>query len=787
MKETKQKKKRNVLAINMMLFIMIISLITPAIAAGNQEKYGVLVIAHGSPSESWCAPIRDAVADVDLPYTVELGFLELVPNETINDAVRKLDDDGVTKIIAIPLFISSHSSHIQEIEYVLGLRETLPLTSENVTVDGVEMERAIVLKDEHYAISRVSIKAGTDGGIRAIGHPDEVEEELVPVETDTEILLTSAMDDHWLIADILADRMAGLSTGSAGIASETLVVVAHGTDEENNFDGWVNNTLSLTNQARLKLAYWNDPAIGLAGTEIAFIHHNATLNPEFTLRPIVESAEYPVLVPLMVSEGYFTGKKIPGLLENLTYTYDGSALTPHPNVAEWIKLSAAKESTDLALHIYDEGELLDITLDDLDEAHGHICPCVATAFKASLTAFEAWDGIPERGNLEIVSAHPSDGHTETFEYILNSGEDVTVNLPEGTDILNLTEENYCYCFIEKSSGDMVVVSVKENFFPDGFFELRKKCKTKVATPDEKSAFKLIKGEIMEKILYLPVDDVFEVEYTGSAMISPDELFESLSGEWAYEGSMTIDNDTIPISGTRIFTLTGTTSADFVVKFTMGGVEEIETGTAWWDSERKQLAFKEGDEIGYSNLTVNGYVSRTVLEDGILEFNISESVVYRESLTIFDDTTQDMEWDVVNMNGEILMLGSLNMSLKPVDLDTTTTLVAEVIPAISMTVPTTGVDFGKVGAGMISGNQDIIVVNTGAGSAKVSVMVLDDSKGFYNESLRLNGLEIIGFSGVVPADTSDFWYEYKIVANLEVPDWAGGKYDGTILFVAESKT
>ncbi len=632
MKETKQKKSRKAIAVNIMLLIMIISLIIPAVAAENEEKYGILVIAHGSSSEDWCSPVRNAVSEVDLPYPVELGFLEFVPNETINDAVERLDDARVTKIIAVPLFISSHSSHIQEIEYVLGLRETLPTMSEHIIVEGVEMERSVVAKGNGYIISRVPVMSDWD--MQTLKHPDkdeEEEEELVPVETDAEIVLTGAMDDHWLVAGIVADRTADLSENPE---DETLVLVAHGTGEEDNFAGWVNSTESLANQARLKLTYWSDPAIGIAGTQAAFIHHNETLHPEFTLRPIVENATGPVVVSLMVSEGYFTGTKIPKLLENLTYAYDSSALTPHPNVAEWIKMSAAKESTDLALQIYDEGELLDITLDDIAEAHGHVCPCVAAAFKASQAAFEAWDGIPERGNLEIVSAHPSDGHNETFEYILDSSEDVTVNLPEGTDIVNLTEDNYCYRFVEISTGDVVVVSVKDGFFPDGFFEMRERCKTKVATPDEKSAFKLAKKELKEKFLYLPTEEVFEVEY---------------------------------------------------------------------------------------------------------------------------------------IRGE-----------------SSTKLTAEIIPAISMTVTTTGVDFGKVGTGMTSGNQVITVVNTGASTAKLSAMILDDSNGFYNESLRLNGLNIGGFSGVVPADTSDFWYEYEVVTNLVVPDWAGGTYDGTIFFVAQSE-
>ena len=635
MEDTRFKAIRRTLS-TLVLITILLSSIAPVVAGayengGTDGEIGVLVIAHGSPSESWCSPVRNATDEVDLSYPVELGFLEFVPNETINLAVERLDDAGVTEIIAVPLFVSSHSSHIQEIEYVLGLRETLPLTTEHVVVEGVEMERTVVSMGGRYAIYRVPLEDDTDGDMRALGRPEE-EEELVPVETDAEIILTAAMDDHWLVAGIVADRTADLSTDPEG---ETLVLVAHGTGDEDNFAGWVNSTSSLADQARLKLLYWRDPAVGLGGTEAAFIHHNETLHPEFALRLIVENAADPVVVPLMVSEGYFTGRKIPGLLENLTYAYDGSALTPHPNVAEWIEIVAAEEFTDLTLRISDEGELLDISLDDVGAAHGHICPCVAAAFKASQTAFLAWDGFPARGDLEIVSAHPSDGHTETFEYILNSSDDVTVELPEGTDIVNLTAENYNYRFIEKSTGDMVVVSVKEGLFPDGFFDMRKRCKAGIATPDEKSAFKLAKGELKEKILYLPTEEVFEVEYT------------------------------------------------------QGG--------------------------------------------------------------------------------------------------SSTTLTAEIIPAISMTVPTTTVDFGKVGAGMTSANQVITVVNTGAKSAKVSAMMLDDDSGFYNESLWLNSLNIGGFSSVVPSDTSDFRYEYEILANLVVPDWAGGKYDGTILFVAESES
>ena len=636
MTEKKINKTKNFFFIFSMISILLLLLIIPA-ASADDEKIGIVVIAHGSPSEAWCGPIREAVAETELPYQIELGFLEFVPNETINNAVDKLDDAGVTKIIAVPLFISSYSDHIQEIEYVLGLRDTLPLANEITMVEGVTMERSITPGNNCYV---VSYTVANTSGIMHTQSEEEEEEELIPVDTNTRIILTSAMDDHWLIADIVADRTANLVVDPS---NETLVLVAYGTQEEENIDGWVNCTSSLANQAKLKLKQWNNPLIVLDGTEISFIHHNDTLHPQYNLTTTVENANGPIVVPLMVSEGYFTGKKIPGLLENLTYAYDKKALTPHPNVAKWIEMSASQEFTDLTVGIYDNNELLDISIYDVEKAHGDICLCVAIAFKATQTAFSEWDGTPVRGDIEIITGHPSDGHTETFEYILNSIDDVTVDLPMGTDIVNLSLDNYNYQFIDKSTGDKVVVSVKENIFPDGFSDLRIKCKQKTATPDEKSAFKLMKNELKDKCLYQPADEVFDVESNGGSNITP------------------------PDSGSEI------------------------------------------------ELTV------------------------------------------------------------------------EIIPAISMTVPTTSVDFGKVEAGMTSDNQIITVINTGAGSANFSAIMQEDDAGFYSKSLKLNGQDISDFCVIVPADVSDFVYEYNVVANLVVPDGSGGIYGGTIFFIAENES
>lgn len=85
MKEKKQTKGLNAPAIHTMLLIMIISLNIPSVSAENDEKYGIIVTAHGSPSESWCSPVRNATDEVDLPYPVELGFLDLTCDNLLSN------------------------------------------------------------------------------------------------------------------------------------------------------------------------------------------------------------------------------------------------------------------------------------------------------------------------------------------------------------------------------------------------------------------------------------------------------------------------------------------------------------------------------------------------------------------------------------------------------------------------------------------------------------------------------------------------------------------------------
>jgi hypothetical protein len=118
-------------------------------------------------------------------------------------------------------------------------------------------------------------------------------------------------------------------------------------------------------------------------------------------------------------------------------------------------------------------------------------------------------------------------------------------------------------------------------------------------------------------------------------------------------------------------------------------------------------------------------------------------------------------------------------------DTSTTeLSAEVVPAISITVETSALDFGMVGAGLSSATSQIRIMNSGTRDVVVTAEIGVDESGFYEGALRLNGGSVGGLSVGVPADVTDFEHAEDVAASLEVPEWAGGEYDGTVLFVAE---
>lgn len=436
--------------------VVILLLIGIGLPCWAGEHPGILVIAHGSTSEEWNEPVRETVAQVSLPYPVELGFLEFVPGESIQDAVDRLEAQGVDKIIAVICFISSYSNHIEEIKYILGL----PYDPEVVN-----------------------------------------EEELIPIVSDAKFILTSALDDHPIIAQILCDRVREISED---LSEEIVVITGHGAETEEDIAKWSENMQSLA--ARMK---WE---LGAKDVRYSYVFSDVVEWGEPYLRDVVEeaSAEAKVIViPLMFSQSFFTNRYIPMQLEGLDYIYNGKALAPHPGIAKWIEISALKALVKLPpISIYDSEEgLLEITLAEVRKPEP-MCCCRVNAFRVCQVGFShLWkDEIPVRDDIFIASFHPSDGHEEAFDYITKAASrgDYWVGLPKGSSKENLTTKNYRFGLYRKSTNELIMLFMKQEVIPKRFLEfrtwIRPKIKGGTATKAEKKAFISAKKDFIDRIM-----------------------------------------------------------------------------------------------------------------------------------------------------------------------------------------------------------------------------------------------------------------------------------------------
>ncbi|WP_151736715.1 sirohydrochlorin chelatase [Paenibacillus tengchongensis] len=239
---------------------------------------GVLIISHGSRDRTWVSMVNEAAAELTFAekLPVAVSFLELVEGRLIQDGIDELESQGVTDIIVVPLFVSSGSTHIDEIQYALGVKAA-----------------------------------------------PELETDLAPFTVQARIHFGNPVDDDPDIAVMIWDKLRGLSQAPE---REVILLVGHGSRHEGFRQRWERGISSLAERVRL--------ISGVAAADYGL------LNPDSVRSRTEHWREqgYDVLVaPLFLSEGYFTKVVVPKRLEGLEYAYSGRTLLPHPLLPHWIE------------------------------------------------------------------------------------------------------------------------------------------------------------------------------------------------------------------------------------------------------------------------------------------------------------------------------------------------------------------------------------------------------------------------------------------------------------------
>ncbi|MDL1865217.1 cobalamin biosynthesis protein CbiX [Betaproteobacteria bacterium PRO5] len=182
-----------------------------------EEDIGVILFAHGSDFH-WNENLRVAVESLMKRYKIEFAFSMADPY-TIERALHKLEQRGAKAAIVVSAF-ASRSSYRNEIGYLSGL----------------DIEN----QDDHTPDSNSGHGShGGHGGHAKSGTP-------VPrILTSLPVIWTGGYEDNPLFASALFDRVLALSKDPA---RETVILTAHGTQDDRKNDEWLEKLNSIASQ-----------------------------------------------------------------------------------------------------------------------------------------------------------------------------------------------------------------------------------------------------------------------------------------------------------------------------------------------------------------------------------------------------------------------------------------------------------------------------------------------------------------------------------------------------------
>ena len=277
-----------------------------------KNSVGVLLLAHGGKA-AWNDEVNSVAAEVGKQFPVEVAF-GMATKRNIQNAIDKLEAQGVTSIVAVPLFVSSNSSVITSTEYLLGLRKDAP------------KDLAVFAKMDHGS------GGGHDAHSAHTNASAEPFDPTTPVAHKVPITMRKALDADPTVADILLSRASSISKDAK---NEIVIVVAHGPVSAETNRLWLNDMAKLADGMKAKSSYRGIEYLTVRDDAPEPIRGQATA--EF--RALVEKANAQkarvLIVPLLLSFGGIE-EGVKQRLDGLDYTITSQALLPDARIAQWV-------------------------------------------------------------------------------------------------------------------------------------------------------------------------------------------------------------------------------------------------------------------------------------------------------------------------------------------------------------------------------------------------------------------------------------------------------------------
>jgi sirohydrochlorin ferrochelatase len=297
---------------------LIVALLWTCIAVATAQgpgPEGLLLLAHGG-SPSWNQRVGALAGAVGSEQPTEVAF-GMASRPAIQAAIDRLVARRVSRIVAVPLFVSSHSSVVRGTEYLLGLTSSRPA------------DLAAFARMPH--------------GAAGAGHDDHdaaasAEENMKPVASSVPIRMTGALDRHPLVGQILSSRAQSISSAPQ---TEAVILVAHGPNPEDDNARWLEDMAALASEVRKSAPYRSVDCVTLRDDAPLAVREKATADLRQLVTGHHEKGGRVLVVPLLMSFGGIE-QGIRKRLEGLDYTMAAQGLMPDDRVALWVREMARR-------------------------------------------------------------------------------------------------------------------------------------------------------------------------------------------------------------------------------------------------------------------------------------------------------------------------------------------------------------------------------------------------------------------------------------------------------------
>jgi len=274
---------------------------------------GILLLAHGGSAE-WNERVTALAARVDRAVPTEVAF-GMATRATMQTGIDRLVARGVTEVVAVPLFISSWSSIITSSEYLLGQRPDAPAALEIFARMNHGPAPAAATPADHSDHDAPGAASGT-----------------TPVVTPATVRMTAALNDHPIVADILTSRAKSISRSAR---DESVIIVAHGPNEEEDNARWLEDMRSLARRVGEHERFASIDVLTLRDDADETVRNAATAQLRQIVSTNIDAGRRVLIVPLLVSFGGID-RGLKERLQGLEYSMPSAALVPDDRLVDWV-------------------------------------------------------------------------------------------------------------------------------------------------------------------------------------------------------------------------------------------------------------------------------------------------------------------------------------------------------------------------------------------------------------------------------------------------------------------